>query len=351
MKEYLRIFAVLVSFFIMFFPACANAADEESNCSNAGNSPKRLNRLTVYFENDLFIGTDSDYTNGVKLSWVSAKLDDYSDKNIPKCARALNSLYSGIKKILHSDLEGASRNMVVSLGQAMYTPQNSLIKNLIVNDRPYAGWLYLGVGYFDRTEDVMDSLDINLGVVGPAALAKQAQDIIHDWRTLPRFNGWDNQLKNEPGIQVVKERKWKVTDRKYMDFIPHAGMSLGNVKTYLNSGFEFRIGRIPDDFGTSSIRPGSDSNPPARSNDVMAHFFVSADGRMVFRDIFLDGNTFAHSHSVTKKTFTGDIAGGVAIQIHDAKITISRNRTSREFTTQTAAHGFGAITASLCFDW
>ncbi len=39
--------------------------------------------------------------------------------------------------------------------------------------------------------------------------------------------------------------------------IPHFGVSVGNVASYINVGGEIRAGwRLPDDFGTSSIRPG-----------------------------------------------------------------------------------------------
>jgi len=38
------------------------------------------------------------------------------------------------------------------------------------------------------------------------------------------------------------------------------------------------------------------------------YLFAFVDGRAVGRDIFLDGNTFTDSHSVTRKTFVGDLS-------------------------------------------
>ena len=43
------------------------------------------------------------------------------------------------------------QNMVVSLGQLMFTPSDDKQVSLDPNDRPYAGYLYLGLGYHART--------------------------------------------------------------------------------------------------------------------------------------------------------------------------------------------------------
>lgn len=49
---------------------------------------------SFYFENNLFNCTDSDYTNGVKFSWVSANLKDYtSDPCLPRWVRQLSRIF------------------------------------------------------------------------------------------------------------------------------------------------------------------------------------------------------------------------------------------------------------------
>lgn len=345
---------------LMLAPCVAQAGSEEqSKC--AGNLPGMaapLQHPSLYIfhlENDLFNGTDSDYTSGVKFSWVSANLKDYiNDPCLPQWVRQLNQL----SETLHPRGD-TSRNMVVTAGQAMFTPRDRYRTDLIRTDRPYAGWLYLGLGYNARNERQMDSVEVDLGIVGPAALAKQAQNLIHDLRGIPRFNGWDNQLKNEPGIQLVAERKQKVAEYDsrtgpQFDAITHYGASLGNIKTYLNTGLELRVGsRIPDDFGTSPIRPTGDSNAPQEGGSVRhfteggVHAFISADARVVARDIFLDGNTFADSYHVAKKYLVGDIAAGIAWQWRGGKITYAHYIRSKEFIGQDATHGYGSITLSM----
>ena len=309
----------------------------------------------LYFENDLFTGSDNNYTNGVKLSWISANLEDYvNDPCLPHWVRQLNHYSEWLQP-------GAfdARNMVVAFGQAMYTPDDPKRRDVIKDDRPYAGWLYMGLAYNARTENRMDTTEIDIGVVGPASLARQSQDFIHDLRGFDRFEGWGNQLHDELGLQFVRERKNRIyryaaADAPQIDAITHYGYSLGNVRTYLNAGAEMRIGSfLPNDFGVSPIRPAGDSNAPLSSNATrrMAqsglYGFVSFDVRAVAHDIFLDGNTFADSHKVDKKYFVGAMAAGIAWQWPGGKITYAQYMSSKEFRTQKDTHSFGSVTLSL----
>lgn len=332
-------------------------ADEEVCGSKPGvralkNYPDVYN---FYYENDLFAGTDNNYTSGAKFSWISANLEDYiNDPCLPKWVRQLNRVSEWVQPGVFD-----SRNMVISLGQEMYTPTDKTRRDLITNDRPYAGWLYLGLAYNARNDTDMEVTEIDIGMVGPASLARQSQNFIHRIRGIDRFNGWDNQLNNELGIQFVKERKtkffnWSRSGWPKMDAISHYGFALGNVNTYLNGGLEVRIGSfLPNDFGTAPIRPASDSNAPLPANvsrrmgDGGVHFFASVDGRAVARNIFLDGNTFSDSHSVSKRYFVGDVAAGVAWQWVGGKITYAQYLRSKEFRGQTKAQSYGSITLSL----
>lgn len=81
---------------------------------------------------------------------------------------------------------------VISLGQLMFTPTDNEEKELIEDDRPYAGYLYLGFAYHPRDEEQLDAIEVNVGMVGPASLAEDTQDFIHELRSIDKFQGWDN---------------------------------------------------------------------------------------------------------------------------------------------------------------
>lgn len=169
------------------FSSGAVWADEEVCSSKPGvralkNYPDVYN---FYYENDLFAGTDNNYTSGAKFSWISANLEDYiNDPCLPKWVRQLNRVSEWVQPGVFD-----SRNMVISLGQEMYTPTDKTRSDLITNDRPYAGWLYLGLAYNARNDTDMEVTEIDIGMVGPASLARQSQNFIHRIRGIDRFNG------------------------------------------------------------------------------------------------------------------------------------------------------------------
>jgi len=331
--------------------------------------------LNAYFENDLFGETDRNYTNGIRLSWTSPDLSSYErDETLPQWLRDSNdflhffhdrSLLKRCSKARreHSGDNCLSRNLVVSAGQLIYTPENIDEESLIESDRPYAGYLYLGFAYHTRSDLKLDTIEFAIGIVGPASLGQEAQDFIHDLRGFDKFRGWDNQLDNELGLGMLYEHKRRVFRQTFFngtlqqDFITHAGISLGNVATYLNAGFEYRLGRVlPDDFGTASVRPGGDSASPGRNDPRLrrnflsgVHIFVASDARWVARDIFLDGNSFENSHSIDKRRAVADISLGVNFISGRWKFSYAQVWRSKEFKRQSHSHEYGSMTVSYVF--
>ncbi len=311
--------------------------------------------VTFYFENDLFNGTDSNYTNGVKLSFISPDLSPHAhDGQLP---RRVMELVHKIPFISESTPD-YTHKIEFSLGQNMYTPSDTGKSELIENDRPYAGWTYFSTSYHRKNEaegrtGFMDTVEVQLGIVGPESYAEETQRIVHKLRDLDQPNGWDNQLKNEPGLVIVFERKWlfrPVDNEKFgYSAITHAGAALGNVHTYLNSGLELRLGwNIPRDFGVSLIRPAGSTRLEI-SDRLMIFAFGAVNGRAVARDIFLDGNTFTHSHSIEKNYFVADIAAGFALNYKRLIITCTQVMRTKEFKGQENEHSFGAIAISYSF--
>lgn len=310
---------------------------------------------TFYFENDLFNGTDSNYTNGVKYSVISPDLSlSAPEGRLPK--KILEYVHE-IPFIKESP-PAYSHQVEFSFGQNMYTPTDISRSDLIRDDRPYAGWLYVSTSYHRKysTDDpikFMDTVEVQLGVIGPASLARETQKVIHKWREILVPRGWENQLKNEPGIAAIFERKWLYHSTKQPAFgynaVIHAGGALGNVYTYLNSGLEVRGGwNIPADFGVSLIRPAG-STRLSVGRDFSMHGFGAVNGRLVVRDIFLDGNTFRDSHSIDKKPFVADVAAGIAMQYRHMILTLTQVLRTEQFRGQDREHSFGSVAFSFSY--
>lgn len=308
--------------------------------------------LTFQYENDLLSGTDRYYTNGVRLSYTSPALRD----QIPWAADALEWLYPFDP--------GADARLHVSLGQNMFTPGDIEIAELIPDDRPYAGWLYAGIGlnveawqdFFGKRFNRQDALELELGVVGPASFAEETQKFVHDLIGSPKPKGWDNQLKNEPGLLIVLERKLRTPPLSWgslqMDAIPTVNVSLGNVETSGGLGGIVRLGQgLEADYGPPMIRPNLTGRTffkqPAQAFNW--YVFAGTEGRLVARDIFLDGNTFRDSHSVDKKHVVGTFQAGAAASYHNVRLTFSYIVRTREFEGQGSRDHFGAVSVSYRF--
>ena len=312
-----------------------------------------------YLENDAFAGTDKHYTNAIKLSWISEDLEnDRSDGNLPGWSRWL------AEQSQATDQDDSLHNLAFSLGQNIYTPRDTSTATLIVEDRPYAGWTYLSAALHSKNLDLLNTFELSLGIVGPASLAEDTQTWVHEWIDSRDPQGWDNQLKNEPGLMLVWQRFWRSYRHNFggggfaWDLIPHAGITLGNVFTYANLGGEFRFGyNLPVDFGTSLICPGGRTSSPvgrqdprlSSRSDVSLAFFAGADGRAVGRNIFLDGNTWQESHSVDKNPLVADVSAGVSLIYKRIKLTYTHIYRTEEYEGQDEAQMFGSIALSATF--
>jgi lipid A 3-O-deacylase len=315
----------------------------------------------LYFENDLFADTDQSYTNGIRLAWVSPDIDTYLyDPALPAWLREVNYWFTPLYPQPENNKDDIHRNLVFTIGQQMYTPEDKERVTLDPNDRPYAGWLYAGFGYHAKTKNKLNSVELNLGVVGPAALAEDAQNLIHRARGIELFQGWENQLQNELGLQLVWEYKHRIAKQPLFgrfgyDVITHYGGSFGNVAIYANSGAEIRFGfHLPDDFGTSALRPGGDNSAPGNADPRLrqgwgVHTFISIDGRLVARNIFLDGNTFQSSHSVDKKYVVADAAFGIAGVYNKWKVSYAQVYRTKEFEAQKDAQSYGSFSVSYSY--
>jgi hypothetical protein len=359
----------------LFFPACLNrpparrllAAAVVALATGAGlpaqptdlpNATLRARAapvLTLYIENDSFTGSDQHYTSGLKVSWLSADLVDWGPHGWRK---------RFVDLLPFVNRPSGQKNFGFALGQNIYTPRDATRANPDPADRPYAGWTYLELAFVSKTSAVSDRLSLQAGVVGPSSLAKESQRTVHRWIGSVRPEGWDYQLRNEAGVNVGYERRWRLYARALvqtlgLDLIPHLGASLGNVQTYANAGGTLRFGlNLPSDFGVQLARPGSVGGSPTDDLDPRVALdrnfslfgFGTADGRAVARDIFLDGNTFRTSRSVTKRPFVADLGAGIGLIAGPWQLTYTQVWRTREFKAQRGRfNNFGSVTLSRAY--
>lgn len=381
-----RQLSALLTGLCCLLPAVTHAVDSASAGTGgcAQEVGVRFRGATVRLENDLFTGTDQNYTNGVGLTLVS---EDIPGRLQTDCLPAPMRLHAQLIQLLNPGFwadagdPAATQNVTVKFGQSMYTPEDFSRTDLIPDDRPYAGLLYMGLAWNRRRQaagdqEMLDTREITLGVIGPWSLAEQTQNLVHDLRGIDRFRGWDHQLYNEPAFQLAMDRKFKayrgagaIFPGFSADAIRSAGLRLGNIETSATLGIEGRIGwNLPNDFGSYPIRPGAENRPPSAaslhggSNEAIlpasrprpgVHLFGILEAKAVAWDFSLDGNLFRASHSVTRRPWVAQAAFGVSAQGIMAgrgyRLAVMRVYRSREFEEQKTNQAYGSVALSVEF--
>lgn len=304
---------------------CLPAAAQDANqtppqpaaTQNSSQDASSNGRVTVLEENDsIFFNSDRYYTQGLQVNYLGPTVAEDSAWSAP-----FNFLSDDLG--IFSGGSDVSRHYEVLLGQQIYTPANIHTAVPDPNDRPYAGWTYGGLGLIQDTDHrQLDHLEVQLGVVGPASGARQAQNDWHQFIGVLPADGWDSQLHNEPGIMISYQHKWRflqaIGGGYAVDAIPELGATVGNVMTYGEAGTFLRFGRnLTADYGPARMGPSlsgtSYFNDSGWDGPFGFYFYVGAQGRAVARNIFLDGNSFQDSASVDKKPLVGDLTGGLSL--------------------------------------
>lgn len=312
-------------------------------------------RLLLRSDNDVYgqAGQDQGYSAGFAATWVSPTIPGEDTSCLPGVAAFLDRATPWLRWG-----KGTQRNLALSLHHAIYTPADGTRADVIADDRPYAGLLLLGLAHHVRDQDRLASTRLKLGIVGPSAQGEMAQDALHQLFGRARFRGWDNQLRDEPLLQLGHERawRWRTDDGAgglCWDRIVYAGATAGNAITYANAGVELRFGpRLPDDFGSNPMRLAGEGMAPGgewRARGWDWHFFASLEARGVAHDITLDGGSAKDGHSVDRREFVAELGLGVVLTHGPWRFAGAHYRRSREFTGQEQAPVYGSLTLARAF--
>lgn len=292
--------------------------------------------MTLIFENDIFAGLDEQYTNGAYLRWTPDALPA-----LGRWGKAQGAALTG----------PAEWRMTFGLGQAMFAPSDLTLRDPPLDDRPYAGFLFGTVALSADRGDRLDTVAIDIGVVGPPSLAEEAQKFVHTFIG-DDPEGWDTQLGTEIAFRAVYEQHRRLGLGRLAGFetdaIPQATLALGTLDTSATGTLTLRIGEgLAKDYGPPRLRR-SVADVRAPGGDGW-YLFASAEGRVVGRNLFLEGNSFRDSRSVDPERAVGELAVGASVEWRGAVVTYSHAFRSPEFTTRDDWTEFGSLSLRLEF--
>ena len=329
--------------------------------------------ITGVAENDVFnyspTHTDRYYTHGTQLSATSEPIPCERRPWLAHLALVIEKDEAACLAHRNGDTgAGAGPDIKYrwgfEVGQNIYTPAS---KQPMADpkDRPYAGWAYGGLMLGSYSPKEANTLEVQLGVIGPSSGAAWVQDHFHDLIRAARFLGWNNQLRDEVAFDILAERRWRPTrlwsaDWKdptalSIDSTDHLDAALGTVQVSAAAGRALRLGiGLDADYGPPRIRPApSGSDFIMQAHDWSAYVFAGLEGRAVAHDIFLDGNTFLNSPHVDKRWWVWEATSGAVARWRGLRVGYTYVWQSEEFLGQRGPQKFGSWSVTLlpCAYW
>jgi len=300
---------------------------------------------SLKIENDIIsTGSDGHYTNGFELMRSFKPDADHWSRRFAD--------------VLPGWSAGEVDNVAYRLGHQIYTPNDIERAELIEDDRPYAGLLFAGLSIFSDHQHEgwrgASGLHLDVGIVGPAAGGKKIQRRVHEATNSDEPRGWDNQLRNEPFVNLAYQHRWWLQQRfagLEFEYGPSAGFSLGNLYTYGSAGLGLRIGQgLARSFSIPAVAPAQSGSMFFDQGGGFAwNLFANVEGRYMAQNMLLEGNTFKSSHSVDPNEWVGDAKAGIALTWNSWQVAFASVWRTREFNGQDKHDQFGSLTVSTWF--
>ncbi|TQV85956.1 lipid A deacylase LpxR family protein [Aliikangiella coralliicola] len=283
--------------------------------------------VSYTLDNDLFIGNDSGYTNGLSVALYDSEESSGEEGGFagkdpqPKPSWMLSPLLWSLKD---EGYMGAVN--IYTIGQSMITPEDIQVEVPSEEDLPYAGLLFINNTFLAINENFADKISTSIGVVGPLSLAEESQKFVHELIGADEPLGWDTQLKNELVFQFSRARAWRswISDDQSMDLVTSVEASLGTISSSVNVGVMFRYGTdLSRTYATELLNTTRTSNPAAIDGGWYIYTIVNSG--YLFNQIFTDGNTFRDSRSIDYRNEFVGISIGLAYSWKDYSLSVAFN--------------------------
>lgn len=318
--------------------------------------------VTFFLDNDMFGGTDSNYTNGVRISYITEGKPviniPFVQKNLKRLSGDPDSVRWMQRLWGFKNPEEVEYSYGFALTQLMFTPETLDALRPPAGERPYAGWLGVGFSLHARDSHALNSIEISFGVVGPHSYAQESQDFIHDLYGIEKFQGWDSQIPEEFTVNVAfnQRRRWDLLDDTGLPFgleidgFHETGYALGNYLTAAHVGAMVRVGwNLPVEFSdprlTSTAHTQklySDESINKRAWSLYALVGARAGG--ILYDITLDGPLFrSFDTGVDKEPWVGELYAGFGVRYKGWEFGYVHTYRTKRFKSQKDPQAFGSI--------
>jgi lipid A 3-O-deacylase len=285
-------------------------------------------------DNDSYLaqGSDRYYTNGLFLHY--------------RFATDQQKLKPGLEK----------KVIEISAGQMIFNPRSGYRPDPGTQDRPFAGYLYLGaaLSWFHSDEHMLKA-SLQLGTTGPSSLAQDGQELLH--RTIGFYEpeGWDYQIKNEAAVNASVQyvRLLQRAANAKTDFSFEGYANAGTTFSGAGAGVLFRAGNMEQLFSSASYdaRVGTAASADAGQRHEL-FFYAKPQLNFVAYDATVQGSMFSNNSPITFGVKPLVFAQHIGVNYSTGRLTLDFKAIfkTKEIKSSASAHQFGSITVNYRFN-
>ena len=184
----------------------------------------------------------------------------------------------------------------------------------------------------------MQTLELALGVRGPAAQGRRATGLAHRLVAAPEVD-WTREEPNRIDVQLAAVRSQAVGSA-----VAHYGVVAGSTRTFAHAAAELRIGTA---IASQLLRFAA--TPPPAAGPVGWGAFVGVGARAVARDQLLARGYDAGLPPPARERVVGRAAAGVGTVRRWGSALFALALDTREFDGQRVPHRFGSLVVHVDF--
>jgi hypothetical protein len=297
-------------------------------------SKSRYFSLTI--SNDIFHRTDWYYTGGIQTEYVTENLHN-----------------SPLKFLLLSFSKKAVNEYGISLTIDAFTPVDIKQREIIENDRPYAG--YIIAGHFVISTQAAKSRRLtsrlNMGIMGPESHTKDIQKRLHALLQCAQPQGWNNQIKRDIIVDYsLQLEKALFPLTKNIEMIAHGSVRVGSLYNNIGLGGKLRIGKMNGYFTSfpPSMVPGK---PLYLKQKVQLFCYMQINSKLNAYNATLQGGVFNKDspHVLVPEKVERAVMewkSGLVCGYENFSIEIGQTNLTREFKAG-ERHSWGYLTITI----
>lgn len=239
----------------------------------------------------------------------------------------------------------------VGIGHQIFLPYKSQIDSLANVDRPFAAYLHAnGSLQLFKSDETFHRVTVQLGIMGPSARGKEIQLMYHESIGIFRPRGWQYQLKNEFGFNLVYDylRLLHHSKNRMVDVGLPAQVRLGNTFSGISAGVLFRVGRL-NSYSSSTYTGGILACDECGKNRYEYYFYIEPQLDYVAYNATIQGRMFGSRdpNAMAKKNFVYETILGAAFSAKHWGVKFAAHFRTKDTDSQRYPHSYGSIGIEL----